>query len=363
MIRGKRRALFYNSLCLFIVAVICVGVTGGCSKNEGPKQGSLMIATKKSDGQPVDCRIVAYAQDNHLKAVNEGVSGLEMYLPEGKYDIKIDWRGNLKWLEGIDISEAKKFTDTVIFPAGKIKVKSVNNDGSVADASILIVPARDRQNGIEAVADNDGKITEFYINGQKIALGNTLEEIDKVLKPEMLRTDVVSEKEGSKTYETRYYKVFGANLDLSFLKDGEGPLALQKINYTEKVAAGIAGEAIEVSPGLYDMKVEHQGVAKWSNKIKIADKETREEEVVFDQGWIVVNATNYSSDKGTVPVQIYFKGDSSNAIKNGKLGEKIPLVPGTYDVMVEYKSKYIWIREINLKVKETVQKTIKLPEG
>ncbi|RMF92621.1 MAG: hypothetical protein D6734_11905 [Candidatus Schekmanbacteria bacterium] len=331
----------------------------GCKK-EGPKQGSLLIATKKTNGEVIDCKVIAYTKDNHIDQVAEGISGLDMYLKEGTYDIKIDWRGNMKWINDVKVEQGKKFTDTVVFPTGKLLVKSINKDKTPAAASILVVPDRDPDKGLEVSRNEDGYITQLFVLGEKIQIGNSLETVEKILKPEMLRAPVIREKEGMTKYETRFYKVLGANVDITFVKEGATPFKVETIDLDRKVGAGVSGDPIELYPGIYDVKVSHEGADKWQENVEIKDQEEKVIDVVFEQGWIVVKTLNKSEDVKNLPVTIYPAGDRQNPIKSGRVNEKVSIVPGVYDVIIDYKGKSAQILGVKVVDGKTITKKIRL---
>ena len=99
----------------------------------------------------------------------------------------------------------------------------------------------------------------------------------------MLRSAVIREKDGKSKYETRFYKVLGANVDITFVKEDTTPFKVESIEFDRKVAAGIADEPIELSPGTYDVKVAHEGAEKWRDSVEVKDLENKEIEFVFEQ--------------------------------------------------------------------------------
>lgn len=360
MMMDRKKMFFRNNLIYLSVILFPLILVMGCSK-EGPKQGGLVIATKKSNGEAIDCKIIAYSKDNHIDEIAQGISGLDMYLKEGVYDLKIDWRGNIKWIDDVNVSEGKKFTETIVFPSGKLTVKCINKDKSPAAASVLVVPDRDTDKGVEISLNEDGYVTQLFVLGEKIQIGNSLETVEKILKPEMLRSPVIRENDGMSKYETRFYKVLGANVDITFVKEGATPFKIESIEFERKVGAGIADESIELFPGIYDIKVIHEGTEKWQDNVEVKDLENKEIEFVFEQGWILVKATNNVIDVKNLPVTIYSSGDRNNPIKNGKIDEKVSIVPGIYDVIIDYKGKSQQIMGLKITDGITLTKTIKLP--
>ncbi len=348
-----------NNLIYSLVIFISFGLLAGCSQ-DGPKQGSIVVATKKSNGEGIDCKVIAYATDNHIDQIRETVSGLDMYLKEGVYDIKIDWRGNTKWIKGVKAEEGNKYTNTVVFPSGKLIVNSTNKDESVAAASVIIVPDRDPEKGVDVSLNEDGYVTQLFVQGEAVRLGSSLEDVEKILTPEMLRSPVIRENDAGTKYETRFYRVLGANVDITFVKQGAIPFKVDALEFERKVGAGIAGDPIELYPGIYDIKVNHEGADKWVDNVEIKDLEEKQIDLVFEQGWILVKVTNNPSNMN-LPVTIYPSTDRNNPIKSGRIGEKVSIVPGIYDVIIDYKGKSQQIMGLNVKDGKTITKTIKLP--
>ena len=340
------KRLFVGFMILFLVY--------GCS-NKGENRGSILVGSIKSDGKVAETKIYVYQAGNHTKEIIFGYSGLDIYVPIGTYDLKIDWRGTVKWVNNVKVEPYNKAQQQVVFPIGTLFVKSTNSDGTPADASVTVTPVNEATQGIDAQKNERGEITAITILGEKIKLGDKEEDITSKLKPEFQRSEPTKEAEGNEL--VYHYRMLGTNIDLIFAKSGTAPFTLKNINYDEKIAAGIALEPIELNPGKYDVKVEHERITKWIRNVEIKDKEKTEPSVSYPLGKIIIKPAK--SVEG-VPVAIYLEGRYDVMAKGGKLGEEISIVPGTYDILVEYNTKKHWIRGLEVKDKSTVTKVISL---
>jgi len=345
------RRLFTCSIILFLVS--------GCS-GKGEDRGSILISSIRSDGKVAETKIYVYPQHDHTKEITFGYSGLDIYVPVGTYDLKIDWRGTTKWLNNVRIEKYSKFKKQVIFPLGKLLVKSTNTDGSPADASVTVTPVSGDQ-GIEVQTNDKGEIVTMNVLGGVIKLGDKEEDVISKFKPEFKRSEPTEEGEGEgESTVTHHYRVLGTNIDLAFTKSGTSPGTLKKIIYDEKIAAGVAGEGIELNPGRYDVKVEHERITKWIRGVEIKDKENTEEAVSFPVGKIIINSESPISEGKVAHVGVYLEGRYEIMEKGGKLGEEIKIVPGMYDILVTVDSKKYWLRGVEVKDKGVVSKKINL---
>ncbi|OGL43978.1 MAG: hypothetical protein A2149_05195 [Candidatus Schekmanbacteria bacterium RBG_16_38_11] len=343
------KRLFTGVMVLFLIY--------GCS-SKGENRGSILIGSIRSDRKVAETKIYVYPVGNHTKEITFGYSGLDIYVPIGTYDLKIDWRGTIKWVNNVKVEPYKKAEQQVIFPLGTLVVQSSNSDGSPADASVLVTPVNEGTQGIDVQRNEKGEITAMTIQGEKIKLGDKEEEVISKFKPDFRRSEPTKEAEGTEI--TYYFRILGTNIDLTFTKSGSAPSTLKIISYDEKVAAGIAGEPIELNPGKYDVKVEHERITKWIRAVEIKDKEKTEQSINYPVGKIIIKPTKPIEDAKEVPVAIYLEGRYEVMAKGGKLGEEISIVPGTYDILIEYNNKKHWIRGVEVKDKGVVTKEISL---
>ena len=73
--------LFTCSIALLLVF--------GCS-GKGEDRGSILIASVTSDSKVANTTIYVYPSGDHTKEIAVGYSGLDIRVPVGTYDLKID---------------------------------------------------------------------------------------------------------------------------------------------------------------------------------------------------------------------------------------------------------------------------------
>lgn len=342
---------------LFVFLVI-FSVIYGCS-GKGENRGTILIGSIRSDGKVAETKIYVYKTGDHTKEMTFGYSGLDIFVPIGTYDLKIDWRGTTQWLNNIKIEKYSKVKQQVIFPLGRLVVKASNSDGSPTDASVTVTPIGGK-NGIDVQKNDKGEMVSLNIKGQAIKVGSKEDEIIPKLNPEFKRSEPTKEGEsGKESITTYYYRILGTNIDLTFSKSEKGSNLLKNISYDEKIAAGIGGEEIELNPGEYDVRVEHERIMKWIRNVKISDKQKTEQAISFPYGKIIITSDNPEKAK-EAQVAVYLEGRYEVMEKGGKIGEGISIVPGRYDILITINNKKQWLRGVEVSDKSVVSKKINL---
>ncbi|OGL41949.1 MAG: hypothetical protein A3C43_12435 [Candidatus Schekmanbacteria bacterium RIFCSPHIGHO2_02_FULL_38_11] len=351
MPRQKKIQKLFAFLIIFFVIYGCSG------KNDN--RGSILIGSIRSDGKVAETKIYVYKQGDHTKEVTFGYSGLDIFVPIGTYDLKIDWRGTTKWLDNVKIEKYSKVKEQIVFPLGRLIVKVSNTDGSPADASVKITPIGG-ENGIDVQKNDKGELVSLNVKDLAIKVGSREDEIMPKLNPEFKRSEPTKEGEsGKEGIITYYYRILGTNIDLTFSKSDDGSGNLKNISYDEKIAAGIAGEEIELNPGEYDVRVEHERITKWIRNVKVSDKQLTEQSISFPSGKIIITSDIPEQAK-EAQVAVYLEGRYEVMEKGGKIGEEILIVPGRYDILITLNNKKHWIRGIEVNDKSVISKKINL---
>ena len=338
--------------------IIIFSVIYGCSGKED-NRGTILIGSIRSDGKVAETKIYVYKTGDHSKEITFGYSGLDIFVPIGTYDLKIDWRGTTQWLNNVKIEKYSKVKQQVIFPLGRLVVKASISDGTPTDASITVTPIGG-VNGIEVQKNDKGEVASLIIKGQVVKVGGKEDEVIAKLNPELKRSEPTKEGEGGKdSIITYYYRILGTNIDLTFSKLENGSSLLKNINYNERIAAGIAGEEIELNPGEYDVRVEHERIMKWIRNVKINDKQKTDQAISFPAGKIIITSDNSEKAK-EAKVAVYLEGRYEVMEKGGKIGEGISIVPGRYDILITINDKKQWIRGVEVSDKGVFSKKINL---
>ncbi|MCP4230779.1 MAG: hypothetical protein GY771_11635 [bacterium] len=93
------------------------------------------------------------------------------------------------------------------------------------------------------------------------------------------------------------------------------------------------GEEITTVPGEYEIAVSVQDTILPRKTVTISKDAAVAETFILDTGYIIVKLMDFEGKPVPGEVRVYPAGDFNSAIAFGLIGEKIPVRPGSYDVV------------------------------
>ncbi len=93
------------------------------------------------------------------------------------------------------------------------------------------------------------------------------------------------------------------------------------------------GEEITMLPGDYEVTVSAQGTILPRKPVSVTKDSVIAESFILDTGYILVSLVDYEGKPVPGEVRVYPAGDYNSSIAAGLTGEKIPVRPGSYDVV------------------------------
>jgi hypothetical protein len=93
------------------------------------------------------------------------------------------------------------------------------------------------------------------------------------------------------------------------------------------------GEEITMLPGDYEITVSAQGTILPRKPVSVLKDIAFTESFILDTGYILVSLVDFEGKPVPGEVRVYPAGDYNSSIAAGLTGEKIPVRPGSYDVV------------------------------